>query len=176
MAGSYAHPEVLVDTAWVYEHLSDPQVRLLEVDVDTSAYDAGHIPGAVGLHWKRDLETPVARDRRLVAAQVLWARRRAHHERRTQEVDGRGTTDDQGRTSPQAHRLQDQGTRSLHPRRARRGARRGTNEIRGTGGRALPQGVLGRAAGARGAAAGRRATRRARARRRQHSLGRKRPG
>jgi thiosulfate/3-mercaptopyruvate sulfurtransferase len=62
MSGAYAHPEVLVDTPWVAAHLSDPQVRFLEVDVDTSAYDQGHIPGAVGLHWKRDLETPVTRD------------------------------------------------------------------------------------------------------------------
>jgi thiosulfate/3-mercaptopyruvate sulfurtransferase len=62
MADSYAHPEVLVDTAWVAGHLNDPQVRLLEVDVDTAAYDQGHLPGAVGLHWKRDLETPVVRD------------------------------------------------------------------------------------------------------------------
>jgi thiosulfate/3-mercaptopyruvate sulfurtransferase len=62
MAASYANPNVLVDTAWVADHLTDPKVRLLEVDVDTTAYDQGHIPGAVGLHWKRDLETPVVRD------------------------------------------------------------------------------------------------------------------
>ena len=62
MAQGYAHPEVLVDTQWVADHLKDPKVRLLEVDVDTTAYEQGHIPGAVGLHWKRDLETPVVRD------------------------------------------------------------------------------------------------------------------
>ena len=62
MAAAYANPDVLVDTAWVADHLNDPKVRLLEVDVDTTAYDQGHIPGAVGLHWKRDLETPVVRD------------------------------------------------------------------------------------------------------------------
>lgn len=62
MAAAYANPDVLVDTAWVAGHLDDPQVRLLEVDVDTTAYDQGHVPGAVGLHWKRDLETPVLRD------------------------------------------------------------------------------------------------------------------
>jgi thiosulfate/3-mercaptopyruvate sulfurtransferase len=62
MAEGYAHPEVLVDTQWVADHLNDPKVRLLEVDVDTSAYDQGHIAGAVGLHWKRDLETPVVRN------------------------------------------------------------------------------------------------------------------
>jgi thiosulfate/3-mercaptopyruvate sulfurtransferase len=62
MAADYANPNVLIDTAWVADHLTDPKVRLLEVDVDTTAYDQGHIPGAVGLHWKRDLETPVVRD------------------------------------------------------------------------------------------------------------------
>lgn len=59
---AYANPEVLVDTQWVQDHLGDPKVRLLEVDVDTSAYDQGHIPGAVGLNWKRDLETALERD------------------------------------------------------------------------------------------------------------------
>ena len=38
----------LVDTAWAADHKDDPAVRLVEVDVDTSAYDSGHIPGAVG--------------------------------------------------------------------------------------------------------------------------------
>jgi thiosulfate/3-mercaptopyruvate sulfurtransferase len=58
----YAHPEVLVDTEWVAQHLNDPNARLLEVDVDTSAYETGHIPGAVGLNWKSDLETALQRD------------------------------------------------------------------------------------------------------------------
>ena len=44
----YAHPEVLVTTDWVAGHLNDPNLRLIEVDVDTSAYDQGHVPGAVG--------------------------------------------------------------------------------------------------------------------------------
>ena len=43
----YAHPEVLVDTQWVVDHLSDSNVRLVEVDMSTQAYNAGHIPGAV---------------------------------------------------------------------------------------------------------------------------------
>ncbi|MBW4631186.1 MAG: sulfurtransferase [Iphinoe sp. HA4291-MV1] len=43
----YAHPEVLVDTQWVAEHLSNSQVRLVEVDMDATAYDSGHIQGAV---------------------------------------------------------------------------------------------------------------------------------
>jgi thiosulfate/3-mercaptopyruvate sulfurtransferase len=58
----YAHPEVLVTTEWVAQHLDDPKVRVVEVDVDTAAYDTGHIPGAVGWHWKRDLEDPITRD------------------------------------------------------------------------------------------------------------------
>jgi thiosulfate/3-mercaptopyruvate sulfurtransferase len=57
----YVHPEVLVDADWVQAHLNDPQVRLLEVDVNTRSYDEGHIPGAVGLNWKQDLQDQVVR-------------------------------------------------------------------------------------------------------------------
>lgn len=62
MAASYAHPEALVDTEWVAEHLSDPKVRVIEVDVDTAAYDSGHAPGAVGWNWQTDLSDRVRRD------------------------------------------------------------------------------------------------------------------
>jgi len=58
----YAHPEVLVETQWVADHLSDPQVRLVEVDVDTTAYDSGHIPGAIGWNWREDTQQPIRRD------------------------------------------------------------------------------------------------------------------
>jgi thiosulfate/3-mercaptopyruvate sulfurtransferase len=58
----YAHPEVLVSTEWVAEHLSDPKVRLVEVDVDTSAYDQGHISGAVGWNWQSQLQDGIQRD------------------------------------------------------------------------------------------------------------------
>ncbi|NNM84774.1 MAG: sulfurtransferase [Phycisphaerales bacterium] len=58
----YAHPEVLVDTRWVRDHLNDPKVRLVEVDVDTKSYDAGHIPGAVGFNWQTQLQDQVRRD------------------------------------------------------------------------------------------------------------------
>src|SRR4030081_1041268 len=58
----YAHPEVLVDTAWVAEHLNDPKVKLIEVDVDTSAYDSGHIKGAIALDWRKDLQARPIRD------------------------------------------------------------------------------------------------------------------
>src|SRR5919204_3734488 len=58
----YAHPEVLVDTQWVADHLSGPTVRLVEVDVDTTAYDSGHIRGAVGWNWKKDTQQTIQRD------------------------------------------------------------------------------------------------------------------
>ncbi len=59
---TYAHPEVLVSTNWVKEHLDTPGLRLVEVDVDTKAYDAGHIPGAVGFNWQTQLQDPLTRD------------------------------------------------------------------------------------------------------------------
>lgn len=58
----YAHPESLVSTEWVAEHGSDDNVRLIEVDVDTSAYDQGHIAGAVGWNWTSQLQDTLARD------------------------------------------------------------------------------------------------------------------
>ncbi len=58
----YARPDSLVSTDWVAENLNNPKVRLIEVDVDTAAYDTGHAPGAVGWNWKKDLETEVTRD------------------------------------------------------------------------------------------------------------------
>ncbi len=57
----YVHPEVLVDADWVEAHLNDPQVRLIEVDVNTKAYDEGHIPGAVGLNWQKELQDQIVR-------------------------------------------------------------------------------------------------------------------
>jgi thiosulfate/3-mercaptopyruvate sulfurtransferase len=58
----HAHPEVLVSTDWVASHGRDPGVRVVEVDVDTSAYDEGHIPGAIAWSWKTDLCDTVRRD------------------------------------------------------------------------------------------------------------------
>jgi thiosulfate/3-mercaptopyruvate sulfurtransferase len=43
----YAHPEVLVDTQWVVEHLNDPKVRIVDTHIDPAMYESGHIPGAV---------------------------------------------------------------------------------------------------------------------------------
>ena len=59
---NYANKEVLVSTQWVADHLSDAKVRLVEVDVDTSAYDQGHVPGAVGWNWQSQLQDQVRRD------------------------------------------------------------------------------------------------------------------
>ncbi|HEU4758583.1 MAG TPA: sulfurtransferase [Dehalococcoidia bacterium] len=59
---SYANPDLLVSTQWVADNLNNAKVRLVEVDVDTAAYDTGHVPGAVGWNWKHDLETQVVRN------------------------------------------------------------------------------------------------------------------
>jgi thiosulfate/3-mercaptopyruvate sulfurtransferase len=53
---------VLVDADWVEAHLDDPNIVLVEVDEDVSAYDKGHIRGAVKIDWKQDLQDPVRRD------------------------------------------------------------------------------------------------------------------
>src|SRR5271168_4897610 len=58
----YKHPESLVSTQWAADHLKDSNVRLVEVDVDTTAYDQGHIPGAVGWNWQSQLQDNVRRD------------------------------------------------------------------------------------------------------------------
>ena len=58
----YANPEALVETDWLAEHLDDPSIRVIEVDEDTSAYEKGHIPGAVGWNWFVDLHDPLRRE------------------------------------------------------------------------------------------------------------------
>jgi thiosulfate/3-mercaptopyruvate sulfurtransferase len=58
----YAHPEVLVSTEWVAQHLNDPKVRLVESNEDILLYDTGHIPGAVKIDWTTDLNDQVVRD------------------------------------------------------------------------------------------------------------------
>lgn len=60
--GGYANPNVLVETDWVFAHLNDPTIRILEVSVDTAAFQQGHIPGAVALDWFHDLEQHPIRD------------------------------------------------------------------------------------------------------------------
>jgi thiosulfate/3-mercaptopyruvate sulfurtransferase len=60
---AYAHPEVLVETDWLASHLTDPKVRVAEVDYDPAAnYEMGHIPGSVLFDWRKDINDPVARD------------------------------------------------------------------------------------------------------------------
>jgi thiosulfate/3-mercaptopyruvate sulfurtransferase len=58
----YAHPEVLVSTEWLAEHLNDPKVRVVESDEDILLYDIGHIPGAVKLDWHTQMQDQVRRD------------------------------------------------------------------------------------------------------------------
>jgi thiosulfate/3-mercaptopyruvate sulfurtransferase len=58
----YAHPEVLVSTDWVAQHLDDPKVRLIESNEDLLLYDTGHIPGAVKVDWTNDLNDQLVRD------------------------------------------------------------------------------------------------------------------
>ena len=62
MAAQVAHPESIVDTDWVAAHASDDNVVLVEVDVDTEAYEQGHIPGAIGWNWTTQLNDTVTRD------------------------------------------------------------------------------------------------------------------
>jgi len=58
----YSHPEMLVETDWVKANLGKPGIKLVEIDVDTKAYDAGHIPGAAGFNWQTQLQDQVRRD------------------------------------------------------------------------------------------------------------------
>ena len=63
MTDTYAHPEVLVDTAWVAQHLNDPRVRVAEVDYDPVAnYQQGHVPGSVLIDWRADINDGLQRD------------------------------------------------------------------------------------------------------------------
>jgi thiosulfate/3-mercaptopyruvate sulfurtransferase len=59
---AYAHPERLVTTAWLADHLGDPGLVVVESDEDVLLYDTGHIPGAVKVDWHTELNDPVTRD------------------------------------------------------------------------------------------------------------------
>jgi thiosulfate/3-mercaptopyruvate sulfurtransferase len=54
--------DVLVDTDWVQQHLTDDSIRIVEVDENPALYKDAHIPGAIGFDWKQDLQDPVKRD------------------------------------------------------------------------------------------------------------------
>src|SRR6202022_318846 len=58
----YVHPEVLVTTEWVAAHSKDPGLRVVEVDVDTTAYDQGHIESAIAWNWQTELQDAIRRD------------------------------------------------------------------------------------------------------------------
>jgi thiosulfate/3-mercaptopyruvate sulfurtransferase len=58
----YAKPDVLVETDWLQEHAANPGIRVIEVDEDTTAYEKGHIEGAVGWNWATDLHARVGRE------------------------------------------------------------------------------------------------------------------
>lgn len=63
MSDNYAHPEVLVSTAWTEEHLNDPKIRIAEVDYDPkSNYELGHIPGSILFDWRQDINDPIKRN------------------------------------------------------------------------------------------------------------------
>jgi thiosulfate/3-mercaptopyruvate sulfurtransferase len=59
---NYAHPEALVSTDWVAQHVNDPKVKVAEVDVDTKSYDEGHVPNAIAWAWNTQLADTVRRD------------------------------------------------------------------------------------------------------------------
>jgi thiosulfate/3-mercaptopyruvate sulfurtransferase len=71
MAGTGTLPSVLVTTDWVAQHATDAGVRVVEVDVDTTAYDQGHVAGAVGWNWTTELCDTLVRD--IVPANKLEA-------------------------------------------------------------------------------------------------------
>jgi thiosulfate/3-mercaptopyruvate sulfurtransferase len=62
VASGYTYPGALVETDWVEEHLTDPALRLIEVDEDVSLYETGHLPGAVKLDWHADVQHKILRD------------------------------------------------------------------------------------------------------------------
>jgi len=61
-ASTYAHPEVLVSTEWLADHLNDPGIRIVESNEDVLLYDTGHIPGSVHIDWRADLQDQLLRD------------------------------------------------------------------------------------------------------------------
>ncbi|MEO6878739.1 MAG: sulfurtransferase [Gemmatimonadaceae bacterium] len=75
-AKGYAHPDALVTTAWLADHLSDPNIRIFESDEDVLLYDTGHIPGAFKIDWHADLNDATMRD--YISREQFQALLRAH--------------------------------------------------------------------------------------------------
>ncbi|MCX6976730.1 MAG: sulfurtransferase [Verrucomicrobia bacterium] len=59
---AYAHPDALVSTEWLAEHLDEPNMRIVESNEDILLYDSGHISGAVQIDWREDLQDELVRD------------------------------------------------------------------------------------------------------------------
>ena len=59
---NYAHPDALVTTSWMADHLKDADIRIIESNEDVLLYDVGHLPGAVHIDWQRDLQDHTVRD------------------------------------------------------------------------------------------------------------------
>src|SRR4051812_19220462 len=59
---SYAHPKALVSTDWLADHLADPGLRIVESNEDVLLYSTAHIPGAVHIDWRGDLQDQTVRD------------------------------------------------------------------------------------------------------------------
>ena len=74
-----SHDTALVDADWAKDHLDDPNVRFVEVDVDTAAYEQSHLPGAIGWNWTSQLADGIRRDiaSREDFSRALSERRRA---------------------------------------------------------------------------------------------------
>ena len=62
MSNNYSNPDILVSTDWVQDHLSDPDIRIVESDEDVLLYETGHVPGAVRVDWHTELQDQVIRD------------------------------------------------------------------------------------------------------------------
>jgi thiosulfate/3-mercaptopyruvate sulfurtransferase len=62
MSSPYAHPEALVETEWLAQNLKDPGIRVVESNEDVLLYETGHIPEAVHIDWRRDLQDSLVRD------------------------------------------------------------------------------------------------------------------
>jgi thiosulfate/3-mercaptopyruvate sulfurtransferase len=60
--GEFANPNALVSTDWLEQHIEDPNIRIIEVDEDTTAFEKGHIPGALAWNWNTDLHAAVGRE------------------------------------------------------------------------------------------------------------------